>query len=116
MSERGEKFAEWFRTLLPEDARLAPTWQRKWAKCYDDMVKLDGRTPEQIAAVCKWARTHEFWAQNFLTPLKLRQRDRAGAMYFDRFLAGMNPGAARMAAQRAREYGIGGSGPKPEKY
>lgn len=104
LSERGGAFAEWFRTLLPPTVRLAPTWREKWAKTFDDMIRLDARTPEQIAAVCKWARAHDFWQANFLTPVKLRERDRQGAMYFDRFLAAMNPQAAQRAAKAGREY------------
>ena len=102
-SGRGGRFAEWFRGLLPETVRLAPTWQAKWTRTYDDMIRLDGRTPEQIAAVCKWARTHDFWQANFLSPVKLRERDKSGAMYFDRFLAAMNPAGARRAAQQATQ-------------
>lgn len=115
MSERGAKFAEWFRTLLPQTVRLAPGWQAKWAKCYDALVTLDGRTPEQIAAVCRWARAHDFWQQNFLTPLKLRKTDRDGANYFDKFLAGMNPRAAARAVKATREHGLGGVGPQVER-
>lgn len=99
MSDRGKAFAEWFATLLPPGCRFAPGWQAKWAKTYDDMIRLDGRTPEQIAAVCRWARSHDFWASNFLSPVKLRTRDKQGAMYFDRFLAAMNPAAAKRAAK-----------------
>lgn len=103
-SERGIAFADWFKTLLPATVRLAPTWQAKWAKTFDDMIRLDARTPEQIAAVCKWARSHDFWQANFLSPIKLRERDRQGAMYFDRFLAAMNPAAAKRAATATKEY------------
>lgn len=103
-SDRGAAFAEWFKSLLPATVRLAPTWRAKWAKLYDDLMKLDSRAPEQIAAVCKWARAHEFWQANFLSPIKLRERDRSGAMYFDRFLAAMDPQSARRAATASREY------------
>lgn len=103
MSERGMAFAKWFRTLLPADVRLAAGWEAKWAKTYDDMIRLDARTPEQIAAVCRWARAHDFWAGNFLSPVKLRTRDKQGAQYFDRFLAGMNPAGARRAAKQATQ-------------
>jgi hypothetical protein len=102
-TDRSRAFADWFRTLLAPTVRLAPTWREKWAKTYGDMIRLDGRTPEQIAAVCKWARAHEFWQANFLSPVKLRERDRSGTMYFDRFLAAMNPGGARRAAKQSTQ-------------
>jgi len=103
-SERGLKFADWFRSLLPSSVRLASSWRDKWAKCFDDLVRLDGRTEAEIAKVCQWARANEFWQQNFLTPVKLRQRDRQGVMYYDRFLAAMNPAAGRRAVAAGREY------------
>lgn len=105
-SERGVKFAEWFRTLLPASARVVPAWREKWARLFDDLIRLDARTPEEVAAVCRWARAHDFWAQNFQSPEKLRKRDRDGVMYFDRFLAGMNPAAARRAVQATKEYTV----------
>jgi hypothetical protein len=113
-SERGVAFADWFRGTLPGDVRLAAGWREKWARCFDDMIRLDGRSPEGIAAVCRWARAHEFWRSNFQSPLKLRER-KDGVMYFDRFAAAM--GAARRgAAARApqsRGYEIEqGKGPK----
>ena len=91
-SERGLKFSEWFRDEMLGGARkLAPGWREKWAKCFDDLVKLDGRELRDIARVCRWARGDAFWRKNFFTPLKLRQWqvDKAGekiALYFDVFL------------------------------
>lgn len=96
--ERAESFAKWFRTLLPAEMRLAEGWAAAWAQCYDQMTRLDGRTPEQIRDVCQWARRDEFWRKNFLSPLKLRQRDSGQVMYFDRFLAKMSTGRPSGAA------------------
>lgn len=103
-TERGEKFADWFHTLLPETVRLAPSWRATWARCFDDLVRLDRRAEAEIAKVCQWARGNDFWQQNFLSPVKLRQRDRQGVMFYDRFLAAMNPAAARRAVAATREY------------
>ena len=47
-SERGLSFADWFRTISP-DIQLPETWRQIWAKCYDDMIRIDKRTPEAIA-------------------------------------------------------------------
>lgn len=113
-SEKAWSFARWFLTLLPATVRMDGSISRKWAKCYDDMIRLDSRTPEQIAAVCKWARAHAFWQANFQSPLKLRQRDKAGVLYFDIFFAAMNPQAARRVVQQSREHGIGSAGPDVE--
>lgn len=87
VSERGAKFATWFRTTLPADVRLSSNWEAAWGKCYDDMLRIDKRTREQVHTVCQWARVDAFWAKNFLSPMKLRDRDGAGTMYFDVFTA-----------------------------
>lgn len=88
-SEEGLAFAEWFRTLLDEKERLIAGWKEKWAKCYDDMIRLDKRTAGEIRAVCQWARTDDFWKTNFYAPGKLRKRNGDGALYFDVFGAKM---------------------------
>lgn len=83
-SEDGLDFAEWFRASLPDDYRLVSDWKAQWARCYDDMLRLDKRTPSEVDAVCEWARKDEFWKKNLLTPLKLRQRQKnSGIQYFD---------------------------------
>lgn len=81
-SERGKSFADWFKKLLPADIQPAGKWQEQWAKCYDDLI-ADGREPEQIAKVCQWARGDAFWGSNFMSPLKLRKKNRDGVAYFD---------------------------------
>ncbi len=85
-SDRGVRFAEWFRTLLPENANPSPNWKTKWSECYDSMVRLDKRTAEEITLICKWARSDDFWSSNFQSPLKLRER-KDGVQYFDIFAA-----------------------------
>lgn len=81
-SERGLKFADWFKTLLPTEIRLTSNWRQNWAKCFDDMIRLDSRTEGQIAAVCKWAREDSFWKTNFFSPMKLREK-KNDVMIFD---------------------------------
>ncbi len=105
VSERGMTFAQWFRVTLAADANLPANWCRDWARIFDEMIALDGRTPEQIAAVCKWARGHDFWRQHFLTPAKLRKR-KDGVMYFDKFSEAMKAapgGPARRTQTRGYE-------------
>lgn len=98
-SEQGGRFADWFRSLGLEGRKLPAGWREQWAKVFDDMIRLDNRTPREIRDVCVWARTQSvFWRKNFLTPAKLRQwqKDKEGnavAMYFDVF-------AEALAAER----------------
>lgn len=87
-SEEGGKFADWFKTLLPPDVRLADGWRSKWASIYDSMIRIDSRLKAEIKAVCEWARRDEFWSSNFMSPSKLREK-KDGIQYFDIFKAKM---------------------------
>ena len=87
-SERGMRFAEWCAQSLI-NMRTTAADLRKWALCYDALVTLDGHTPEHIAAVWKFARSHEFYRTAVLSPRKLRQRDSAGVKWFDRLTLAM---------------------------
>lgn len=83
-SERGMKFAQWFKTLLPPDTNLTPSTLTSWATCFDEMIRIDNRTEDEIAKICKWARKDEFWRNNFYSPCKLRDR-KGGVQQFDTF-------------------------------
>jgi len=47
---------------------------RRWAAVLERMLQRDGRTPEQIEAVIRWARADPFWCANILSAESLRQR------------------------------------------
>jgi hypothetical protein len=84
-SEEGLRFARWFRSTLSEKIKPSPNWEEQWAKTYDELIRLDHRTKQEITMVCQWARQDPFWATCFLSPLKLRQRDKNKVLYFDIF-------------------------------
>ena len=88
-SERGFGFSDWFRKQLPGDIVLSSSWRQNWAKCFDDLIRLDSRSPKEIQEVCEWARNDGFWGANFLSPMKLRQKNPSGTSYFDVFVAKM---------------------------
>jgi DNA-binding MarR family transcriptional regulator len=89
-SQDALEYAQWFKSTLPESLNLPARWQASFAKEYDDMIRLDGRTGEQIRTVSLWARTDNFWQPNFMSPAKLRKRNDQGVQYFDVFAAKMN--------------------------
>lgn len=98
-SAEGLEFADWFLTITDSKLKLIPTWREQWGGIYDEMIRLDGRTATEIRAVCEWARKDDFWKNNFMTPMKLRARDKSGVKYFDVFKtklghAKTNPGSA----------------------
>lgn len=76
------QFACWFKSSLPDSFNLAPNWQKSFAKVYEELVRIDGRKPEDIKRICQWARTDSFWRSNFMSPAKLRKRT-DGVQLFD---------------------------------
>lgn len=91
VSPEGLNFAEWFKSTLPASMNLTGNWQESFAKVHDDLVRLDKRSPDEIRAVCQWARNDPFWQTNFMSPAKLRKRNGDGITYFDSFAAKMKP-------------------------
>ena len=109
MSEKGLRFATWFKTLLPGGMKLPAGHEEAWARTFDDLVRLDARGDTEVAKVCEWARRDEFWADNFLSPTKLRKKNKDGVMYFDVFKTKMNgsngshlSAGAKLKAERSR--------------
>ncbi len=85
-SDEGLKFADWFKTLIPE-INLSDNWKTKWAIVYDKLTRIDKRGKAEIAKVCQWARSDSFWSAQFLSPEKLRRRNNSGVQYYDVFKA-----------------------------
>jgi hypothetical protein len=100
ISPDGCEFADWFRTTLPAGMNLAANWRTQWGKVFDDLVRLDRREPSEIREVAGWARRDPFWSSNFLSPVKLRDRNREGVQYFDVFTGRMKAVAPTTTANR----------------
>ncbi len=83
VSAEGLDYADWFRSTLPPETRLCDGWRVSFAEAYDELVRLDGRDPGRILAISAWAREDPFWRMNFLSPLKLRRKNREGTCYYD---------------------------------
>lgn len=45
-----------------------------WATDIDRMIRLDKRTPKQIAELFRWAQNDSFWCSNIRSPQKLRKQ------------------------------------------
>lgn len=97
----GIQFAQWFKSLLPDSVNLKPNWQQSFAEIYDELVRIDKRTPEQIREVSRWARLDPFWQSNFLSPSKLRKTSRDGIQYFDILTAKMKQPNGQTAKPQA---------------
>lgn len=93
LTAESERFVNWFLLLLSETgAPITPpttSVRAMWADTYQKLRRIDGKTKEQIVAVCRWARNDTFWQRNFLSPAKLRQK-KDGISYFDSFTVKMS--------------------------
>jgi len=101
-----EAFAEWFaRDMKPSTIRGTPSEVEQWALVWYHLRETDNRSDvKELSEVIAWARGDPFWSRNFLTPLKLRQRDKNGQMFIDRFKAEYHQQQARQ--QNGQQRGI----------
>lgn len=81
-NEQAKKLNDW----------AAPFFHEKYLgqkslEVFDKLTRIDGYQPEEIQKAIEWARTDDFWSSNFLSPVKLRNRDKNGVKYIDVFLA-----------------------------
>ncbi|RYD80491.1 MAG: helix-turn-helix domain-containing protein [Verrucomicrobiaceae bacterium] len=106
-SLEGLAFADWFKSTLPEQTSLGANWQNNFAKIHDDAIRLDGRTSEEIRAVSEWARKDSFWQTNFMSPAKLRSRNKDGILYFDVLAEKMKSSKANPGNQGATTVNLG---------
>lgn len=86
-SDAGREDAEFFRSLLPPMTSLEAGWQDIWGAAFDRMAS-DGRNPDEVRRVCRWARKDSFWSPHVLSPVRLVKR-KDGSLLYDRLLAAM---------------------------
>jgi len=86
-SENVEKAYAHFVQLFPERYRpKTPATIEKWKVCLDRIERIDGYDLRKVYEVCKQLRQDQFWSENFLSVLKLRNNDKNGIRYVDRFM------------------------------
>lgn len=59
---------------------------KSWQVVLDRCVRIDKYSLDDVYLAVKNARDSEFWKNNFLTLLKLRNHDKNGIMYIHRFI------------------------------
>jgi hypothetical protein len=86
-SEKTTKAFSHFASLFPLKYRPKTDAQKnKWLDCLDKIERLDGYNLREVYNVSKELRKDEFWQNNFLSILKLRNTDKNGIKYIDRFM------------------------------
>lgn len=81
-SEIPQQLCEWSRQYFDEKYLGKPA-----VEVFRKLLELDKYKIEQIKSAIFWARSDNFWSTNFLTPAKLRMKDKSGVKYIDVFLA-----------------------------
>jgi len=86
--------AKLFSSTLEE--RLKPSTPREkynWLKALDGCIRLDHFSKDQIEQIIKRFRYDDFWRDKFLSPVKLRNKNRDGVKYINYFWTKINGGA-----------------------
>jgi hypothetical protein len=83
-SSDGFKYADWFKTLLPQGFSFNETQRTNAARTFDTLAQT--RDKRQICTVTKWARNNPFWAAQFTHPTRLTELDKKGVPYYEVFL------------------------------
>lgn len=83
-----EKAFPHFVDLFPKRNQPKTEPQRfNWIDCIDKIERIDKYNLREVYEVCQRLRVDDFWKHNFLTILKLRNVDKNGVKYIDRFMA-----------------------------
>lgn len=59
--------------LIEGNGSRRPTVTEAWVRTVDRMIRLDGRTPQQVENAIRWCQQDDFWHRNILSPEKLRK-------------------------------------------
>jgi len=86
-TEITEKAFPHFISLFPLNYRPKTKAQKnKWLECLDKIQRIDKYNLRDVYNVAKDLRNDQFWSKNFLSILKLRNTDKNGIKYIDRFM------------------------------
>jgi hypothetical protein len=76
-----------FVALFPDKYKPKSEAQKnKWLDCLDKVQRIDGYDLREVYLMVKKMRQDDFWQSNFLSILKLRNTDKNGVKYIDRFM------------------------------
>ena len=63
-----------FELIQTRDPKAQPPNMERWAVEIERIMRLDGRTAEEVEAVIRWAHADSFWAGVILSPRGLRDK------------------------------------------
>lgn len=75
-----------FENLFADRYKPKTEYQKnRWIKCLEALIIKDNFDPHKLWLVVKFIREHEFWSEHFLSLLKLRNKDKNGVRYIDKY-------------------------------
>lgn len=60
--------------LMVANGCRPPQITKSWLDDMDRLVRLDGRSVEEVEGCIRWCQSHDFWRANILSPKKLRMK------------------------------------------
>ena len=60
--------------LMVENGCRPPNISEAWVEEMERIMRLDGRTVEEVEGCIRWCQSDSFWRANILSPKKLRQK------------------------------------------
>lgn len=63
-----------YQSILNNDEKFKKPDLSKWASHIDKLIRIDGRSEEEIRKVIEFASTNDFWKSNILSTSKLRKQ------------------------------------------
>ena len=106
-----------FILLFPKKYQPTTDAQKlKWAQCLERVERIDGYDLREVYKMAKKLREDQFWSGNFLSLLKLRNKDKNGILYIHRFMDGQKtdkPQAYKMIPNLIKFYKYNDPAGKP---
>jgi len=69
-----ERLADLLADLIADNGSRRPAVTSTWVRDLERLIRIDGRTAEQVEAAIRWCQQDEFWRANVLSPAKLRKQ------------------------------------------
>lgn len=60
--------------LIEQNGSRSPKITARWMGDMEKIMRIDGRTPQQVESAIRWCQGHAFWKANILSPAKLREK------------------------------------------
>lgn len=74
VSPDAHRLCELLKALMVENGCREPTVTEGWLAEMDRLMRIDGRSAEEVEACIRWCQADSFWRANILSPRKLRMK------------------------------------------